>query len=400
MKKEQAAFQQYCANNSISKKALTIRNLKIKYDTYEHILSYNISRGSAYRKKNKIPRDQRNIPLLREKGTPEYYNFIKPDELNNPLSLVSGGSYNYLLNRILFSECIMPDANYIYAMFDDTLKARSIILSNEEQSFLNKLKECKDRDSLKILMKSDTAISNPFFLHYSSILTSVRSNAYYNYKNKKLAEYFGITEGFVKDIATSQSKCGTLKASLKPFSESNLNDIKENIHNEFIRNYLFQLSKAKEEEIDKIQKENKTKTGYSINETPKTEGDKVFDAIIQKYKGNVILVDFWATWCGPCRAGMEKMKPLKDEYKDKNIVFLYITDETSPVDTWNMMVPDIKGEHYRVNPDEWNFLKSRFSISGIPHYALVNKEGQIVKDKIYFASTSDEFRNLLNEYIK
>jgi len=65
-----------------------------------------------------------------------------------------------------------------------------------------------------------------------------------------------------------------------------------------------------------------------------------------------------------------------------------------------MMIPDIKGEHFRFKNDEWNYLKTRFKISGIPHYVLVNKTGEVVRDKIYFASSYYEFKDLINEYLE
>ncbi len=160
-----------------------------------------------------------------------------------------------------------------------------------------------------------------------------------------------------------------------------------------------QYSQNLEDEIARKMEENKHKTGYVVNATPDTEGDKLFDAIMQKYKGKVVFVDFWATWCSPCRSGIERMKPLKEELKDKDIAFVYITNPTSPTDTWNMMVPDVKGEHYRVTQDEWNHFASKFNISGIPHYMLVDRDGTVVRDKLYFASSNRELKSLLEEYL-
>jgi len=120
---------------------------------------------------------------------------------------------------------------------------------------------------------------------------------------------------------------------------------------------------------------------------------------LEDHRGNVVLLDFWATWCSPCRSGIERMKPLKEELKDRDIAFVYITNQTSPTDTWNMMVPDIKGEHYRVEQDEWNHFASKFNISGIPHYLLVDRDGTVVRDKLYFASSNQELKTLLEQYL-
>ena len=139
--------------------------------------------------------------------------------------------------------------------------------------------------------------------------------------------------------------------------------------------------------------------GSKANEVPKTAGDKVFDAIIAKYKGKVVYVDFWATWCGPCRSGIEQIKPLKEEMAGENVAFVYISGPSSPKATYDNMIPTIKGEHYRVSDDEWNILCGMFKISGIPHYVLVGKDGKVINPELGHMENT-QLKALLMKYIK
>jgi len=172
----------------------------------------------------------------------------------------------------------------------------------------------------------------------------------------------------------AQDYCRNIVEEVSPVSDIKLKAIQQQFSTPFVAEYV---ALCNNQSIAKLEA-NKKKTGFVVNETPKTEADKIFEAIMSKYKGKIIYVDFWATWCGPCRSGIEQIKPLKEELAGKDIVFVYITNPTSPQSTWSNMIPDIKGEHYRVTTDEWNFLTSKFNISGIPHYVLVGKTGEII----------------------
>lgn len=112
--------------------------------------------------------------------------------------------------------------------------------------------------------------------------------------------------------------------------------------------------------------------------TPDVPVEQLFDAIIAPHKGKVILVDFWNTWCGPCRAAIQHNEPLKNgELKSDNLVWIYIANETSPMATYLKMVPDIQGLHYRLNSEQWRYLTNKlFNIDGIPSYVVVDKDGK------------------------
>lgn len=114
-----------------------------------------------------------------------------------------------------------------------------------------------------------------------------------------------------------------------------------------------------------------------IEQTPDVPVEKLFDAIIAPHKGKVILVDFWNTWCAPCRMSIKANEPLKDgELKSDDLVWIYIANQTSPIVKYKEMIPDIKGKHYRLTDKQWAYLCDKFKIDGIPSYVLVDKQGK------------------------
>ena len=108
---------------------------------------------------------------------------------------------------------------------------------------------------------------------------------------------------------------------------------------------------------------------------------KVFEDILAAYKGKVIYMDVWASWCGPCRREMPHSKKLKEKFKGKDVAFVYLSTDKN-LEDWEkiLKIMQLKGEHYRASSDIHKYLGSEFNLRYIPHYIIFDQEGKLVKN--------------------
>jgi len=139
----------------------------------------------------------------------------------------------------------------------------------------------------------------------------------------------------------------------------------------------------------------KSKRNFTVCKTPNVTPEKIVETILKKYRGKVVYLDLWATWCGPCLRNIADMKSLKESFKADSVVFVYITNETSPKNLWENLIPDIEGNHYRLTQTEWDVMSKNLNVTSIPHGILYNKTGDIVSPKIQ-GLTNTDVKNLLN----
>ena len=127
--------------------------------------------------------------------------------------------------------------------------------------------------------------------------------------------------------------------------------------------------------------------------------ENILQTILDLYKGKAVLIDIWATWCGPCRAGHKAMEPMKKELKGKNIQFVYITSETSPLNKWQEMIGEIDGSHFYLTKEQYQYLLSHYESDGIPTYALYDAQGQQTYKQTGFAGV-DVFKEEIEKVVK
>ena len=112
-----------------------------------------------------------------------------------------------------------------------------------------------------------------------------------------------------------------------------------------------------------------------------SDGEKIFRKIIEPYKGRIIYVDIWGTWCSPCKSNLKESWKVKEALKDYDIVYLYLCNRSSE-ESWKNVIKEynLTGDncvHYNLPEDQQAAIERYVGISGYPTYKLIDKEGNI-----------------------
>ena len=192
------------------------------------------------------------------------------------------------------------------------------------------------------------------------------------YFKEKIAPVLGADKGILFDMVQVKYY-GSQIGDMKFYTDAEKQEIRDAFKDTPVYAEALIAENDKMETLLTANKANKTSI---LNALPQTSQEKMFDAIIANYKGKVVLVDFWATWCGPCMIAMKSILPMKEEMKGKDVVFLYLTGETSPLGDFTKTYPTIAGEHYRVSAAQWSYWMTTFNIPGIPTYMIYDRQGK------------------------
>lgn len=332
-------------------------DLQLDMTTFHLLTSYNWMLESANRKAQKLEYDQ---PLTGftplEKPTPEYFAPLKQLKLDNDLAQVCK-----------MTSGVAMSLSYIISQFDPRNITNTIDIleksdqtSPEDKQLLQNFKDSPSQETFDKIQ--------PLIEKYSDFIAQLSQNA----PKVELSDILTLDKGYIADMIATQYHAQMME-QMQPVTIEQMTQLYEKVKNPVI---METLSDANDKLLAKIEA-SKQKTGYTIIDVSDIAPQNVLQSIIDRHKGKVLFIDFWATWCGPCRNAMTQSEPVKKFFEDKDVVFIYITNTTSPDAAWRTMIADIPGEHYVLNKEQDKHMTTvEYQYRGIPSYAIIGRDGE------------------------
>lgn len=128
----------------------------------------------------------------------------------------------------------------------------------------------------------------------------------------------------------------------------------------------------------------------------------LLDSIIDANKGNIVFLDLWATWCGPCISEFKESGPFKQALEEQPITYIYICAKSDKSNAWKAMVHkyQLEGINIFFNEEQYTDFDSKFDITGFPTYMIYNKQGELAEKGFSWRPTNPLTLNRIEELLR
>jgi thiol-disulfide isomerase/thioredoxin len=186
----------------------------------------------------------------------------------------------------------------------------------------------------------------------------------------------------LRDIYTAHTLYDYIDDMRQPLAEMTIDWLNENIKLDFARQQVLALNE-KYEALSRKDFSNSTNLLSTDNLEGITEGEQILRKIIEPWKGKIILIDVWGTWCGPCKEALKHSQELYERMKPYDMFFLYMANNSNET-SWKNVINEynVTGEnvgHVNLPADQQSAVEDFLKVNSYPSYFLIDREGHLLE---------------------
>ncbi len=117
----------------------------------------------------------------------------------------------------------------------------------------------------------------------------------------------------------------------------------------------------------------------------------------EDYKGKIVVIDFWASWCGPCRNEIPHLKEVYEKYRSKGIEMLSVSIDKKEADWHKALTEENMAWAQVLAPNAGKQTMKDYQFSGIPFIIILDKEGKIVAKQLRGKKIDEKLDELLSK---
>jgi thiol-disulfide isomerase/thioredoxin len=121
---------------------------------------------------------------------------------------------------------------------------------------------------------------------------------------------------------------------------------------------------------------------------------------LSDYRGKVLYIDTWATWCGPCKREIPSLKALEESYHGKNIQFISVSTDKD-VAAWKSFIEreSMTGLQLHQSQEMEKTMSYLYAVNSIPRFVLIDEERKIISVDAPRPSSGEEIRKLIDRVL-
>ena len=201
----------------------------------------------------------------------------------------------------------------------------------------------------------------------------------------------------LRDIAKGQLLCSRFVERRLPLNQTCM-DVLSEIQLPTIRNAIMtrndKLLAIQQAEVEDIASLHPSSDVEGL-----TDGEAILRKILEPYKGRIVYLDIWGTWCGPCKEKLSESDYVKQQLKEFDIVYLYLANR-SPEESWKNVIKQYKltGDncvHYNLPTAQQRAVEEFLHVDAFPTYKLIDKQGNIHDLHWLHTDDMDSFKETL-----